>query len=166
MLVLKYISGYTSDSPLLLISIEQTASYTAGSKNKIALKQKVVHLLSTITWAGLSWPPLKELISRLPELSSSQRKFSDTYLKKGLSCNPSLLIKALSICSKWSFIILTCNTLKKKIRISAILFWCGAHIIGRIFNFVVLGGCGLAWWEGVATGVKLSGFIAIIVSNA
>ena len=38
-------------------------------------------------------------------------------------------------------------------------------MIGRIFNFVVLGGCGLAW-GGVATCVKISGFIAIIVSNA
>ena len=38
-------------------------------------------------------------------------------------------------------------------------------MICRIFNVVVLGGCGLAW-EGVATCVKLSGFIAIIVSNA
>lgn len=31
-------------------------------------------------------------------------------------------------------------------------------MIGRIFNFVVLGGCGLAW-EGVATRVKLSGLL-------
>lgn len=40
-------------------------------------------------------------------------------------------------------------------------------MIGRIFNFVVLGECGLAWGGGgVATCVKLGGFIAIIVSNA
>ena len=85
-------------------------------------------------------------------IHSASGKALCTYLKKGLPCNPSLLIKALSICSKRSFIILTCNTLKKKIRILAIfiLMW-SAYDLSYI-----LGGRGLAW-EGVATGIKLSG---------
>ena len=101
-------------------------------------------------------------------IHSASGKALCTYLKKGLPCNPSLLIKALSICSKRSFIILTCNTLKKKIRILAmfILMWSvndRSYIQLRCFGRVWLG---MGGGGGVATCVKLGGFIAIIVSNA
>ena len=63
---------------------------------------------------------------------------------KSLPGNPSLLIKALSICSRRSFIILTCNTLRNKIRIS---FKACNFDIERIRSVVYSTSL---FWEGVA----------------